>query len=44
VSVERADENHWSSWLGEGALGGGGISQFLSYPLGLASRPVASVV
>ena len=26
VSVERAEENHWSSWLGAGVLGGGGMS------------------
>jgi len=30
VSVERAEENPWSSWLGEGALGGGGTCQLLS--------------
>jgi len=30
VSVDRAEENHWSSWLGEGESGGGGICQFLS--------------
>jgi len=30
VSLERAEENHWSSWLGEGASGGGGICQLLS--------------
>ena len=24
VSVERAEENHWSSWLGEGVSGRGG--------------------
>jgi len=30
VSEERAEENHWSSWLGEGASGGGGIYQTLS--------------
>ena len=29
VSAERAEENHWTSWLGEGVSGGGGISQFL---------------
>jgi len=27
VSAERAEENHWSSWLGEGV---GGMSQFFS--------------
>jgi len=26
VSVERAEVNHWSSWLGEGVSGGGGMS------------------
>jgi len=31
VSVERAEENHWSSWLGEGVSGGGGASQSLSF-------------
>jgi len=30
VSVERAEENHGSSWLGEGLSGEGGTSQFLS--------------
>jgi len=30
VSAERAEENHWSSWLGEGVLGGGGTSHSLS--------------
>jgi len=30
VSVARAKENHWSSWLGEGASQGGGTSQSLS--------------
>jgi len=30
VGSERAEENQWSSWLGEGVLGGGGICQFLS--------------
>jgi len=30
VSAERAEENHWSSWLGEYVSGGGGTSQFLS--------------
>jgi len=30
VSAERAEENHWSSWLGDGAPGGGGICQFFS--------------
>jgi len=33
VSVERAEEHHWSSWLGEGLSGGGGTSQFLSLSL-----------
>jgi len=35
VSVERAEENHWSSWLGEGEPGGGGTCHFLS----LSARP-----
>ena len=30
VSAKRAEENHWSSWLGEGVSGGGGMSQFCS--------------
>ena len=30
VRAERAEENHWSSWIGEGATGGGGTSQSLS--------------
>jgi len=30
VRVERAEENHWSSCLGEGGEGGGGMSQFFS--------------
>jgi len=30
VSAERAEENHRSSWLAEGASGGGGICQLLS--------------
>ena len=30
VSAETAEENHWSSWLGEGVSGGGGNSQFFS--------------
>ena len=30
VSAERAEEDHWSSGLGEGVSGGGGISQLLS--------------
>jgi len=30
VSVESAEENHWSSCLGEGESGGGGICQLLS--------------
>ena len=38
-SAERAEENHRSSWFGEGASGGGGISQFLS----LSVRPSQSV-
>jgi len=28
VSVERAEENHRSSWFGEGASGGGGSASF----------------
>jgi len=35
VSVERAQENHWSSWLGEEGEGWGGTSQ----PLSLSVRP-----
>jgi len=35
VGAERAVENHVSSWLGEGVLGGGGISQFMSLSLRL---------
>jgi len=35
VSEERAEENNWSSWVGEGVSGGGGISQSLS----LSVRP-----
>ena len=35
VRAERAEENHWSSWLGEGVSGRRGISQFLS----LSVRP-----
>jgi len=31
VRAERAEETHWSSWLGEGASGEGGTSQFLSF-------------
>ena len=27
VSAARAEENHWSSWLGEGVSWGGGMSQ-----------------
>jgi len=27
VRAERAAENHWSSWLGEGEQGGAGMSQ-----------------
>jgi len=30
MSAERAQENHWSSWLGEGVSGGGGTSHSLS--------------
>jgi len=30
VSTDRAEENHWSSWPGDGGEGGGGTSQFLS--------------
>ena len=30
VSAERAEENHWSSWLGEGLSEGGGTSHYLS--------------
>jgi len=30
VSAERAKENHWSSWLGEGAVGGRWTCQALS--------------
>jgi len=30
LSAERAEENHRSSWLGEGTSGGGGICQFSS--------------
>ena len=30
VSAERADENHWWSWLGEGVSWGEEIRQFLS--------------
>ena len=30
MRAERAEENHWSSRLGEGVSGGGGTSQFLS--------------
>jgi len=35
VRAERAEENHWSSWLGKGKSGGGEISQFFS----LSVRP-----
>ena len=35
VSMERAEENHWASWLEEGVLGGGETSQFCS----LSVRP-----
>jgi len=35
VSVERAEENHWSNWLGEGVSGGGGMALFFS----LSVRP-----
>ena len=34
VSAERAEENDWSSWLGEGVLGAGGTS----HALGLSVR------
>jgi len=30
VRVERAEENHWSSWVGEGVSGRGGICHLLS--------------
>jgi len=30
VTAERAEENYWSSWVGEGISGGGGSNQFLS--------------
>ena len=30
VSAERAEENHWSTWLGDGVSGRGGTSQFSS--------------
>ena len=30
VSTERAEESHWSSWLGEVVSGGAGTCQFLS--------------
>jgi len=30
VRAVRAEENHWSSWLGEGVSGGGGICHALS--------------
>jgi len=30
VRAERAEENHWSSCLGEGVSGRGGMSQFFS--------------
>jgi len=30
VSVDRAEEDHWSSWVGEGVSGAGGTSQPLS--------------
>jgi len=35
VRALRAEENHWSSWLGEGATGRGGTSQSLSLPVRL---------
>jgi len=35
VSDERAEENHWSSWLVEGAPEGGGTCQ----PLSLSVSP-----
>jgi len=38
VSAARAEENHWSGWLGEGVSGGGGMSQFFS----LSVRPGVS--
>jgi len=28
VRAERAEENHWSSWLGEGVSGGKGLASF----------------
>jgi len=40
VSAERAEENNWSSWLGEGVSGGGETSQFLS--LSMSSGQSAS--
>ena len=30
VSADRAEENHWSSWPGDGVSGGGGTSPCLS--------------
>jgi len=30
VRAERVEENHWSSWVVKGAVGGGGTRQFLS--------------
>lgn len=30
VRAVSADENHWSTWLGEGVLGEGGTSQLLN--------------
>ena len=30
VSVERGEENHRSSWLGEGVSGGGGTIHFFT--------------
>ena len=32
VRALRAEENHWSRWLGEGVLGGAETSQSLSLP------------
>ena len=38
MRAERAEKNHWSSWLGERVSGGGGMSQFFS----LSVRPSQS--
>ena len=38
VSMVRAEENRWSSWLGEAGEGGGGISQCFSLPTSQAPR------